>query len=427
MNRENVEDKIRPDAVSEALLLNEKKRARGAGRVFQRQHSKFLWLQYYVNGAQVRISAGTDDPKKAEKILRQKIGEVEAGVHRDTRRITYEGLREALYSDYIVNKRKSLRRDKEGKPHLDKVVRLDGFFSGYRASEIEADLIRKFIREQQGKGLKNGSINRSISALRRMFNLARNDGKIRDIPHFPMVKESRPRQGFFSREQYDALSRALPDRLRLPLAIGYYSGMRLGEVLGLEWSQVDFLAGIIRLRAGETKNDQAREVPIVPQLRVLIEKQYAQRQAGCPYICFRLDRDGHAGKIKGFRKAWYSACVKAGLGAMVPAVDSMDNPVYAPPRGLRGKRKQKMTYEGIIFHDLRRTGARNLVNAGVPEKVAMEIGGWKTRSVFDRYHIVSEQDVVEAGRKLAKFHEEKVGDISGTVGASVKPLQTLQN
>jgi len=149
------------------------------------------------------VSAETTDPKRAARFLRKRIDEVEAGIHKDMRRITYEGLREAYYQDYAVNQRRSLRHDKDRDPHLDKVVRLDDFFAGYRASEIDADLIRKFTPEEQGRGLSNGSINRSISALRRMFNLAREDGELRDIPYFPTVKEARPRQGFFEKEQYE--------------------------------------------------------------------------------------------------------------------------------------------------------------------------------------------------------------------------------
>jgi integrase len=220
------------------------KRARGTGRWFLR--GRVAWIQYSVRGRQVRESTGIEidceaDEKKVEKLLRKNIGDVEAGVYRDTRRVIDESLRQSYYVDYENNERKSVRRGKEGKPLLSAVARLDKFFSGWRASEIGAYLIRKFIRDQQGRGLSNGSISRSLSALRDMFHLAVKDEKLQHVPHFPMLKESAPRQGFFERSQYDALSLAPPGYLRLPLVLGYFTAMRLGEILSLEWSQVDLV------------------------------------------------------------------------------------------------------------------------------------------------------------------------------------------
>ncbi len=409
-------------------MENEKqgKRARGDGHLFQR--GRIWWMAYYDHGRQIRQSCDTENEKKAVKMLRDKLAEVRTGIHRDTRNIRYEDLRDAFYRDYEINGRKSLRRDGEGKPRLDKVVRLDDFFSGWRVSEIDVDSISKFIAGEQKRGLAAGTINRSVSALRRMFNLAKKQGKLRDVPYFPMVKEAPPRQGFFEREDYEKLSAALPNYLRLPLALGYFTGMREGEILGLRWNQIDFLSGIIRLRAGETKNDEGREVPIAPQLLESLKKQYATRQRECEYVCFRVEHNGRAAQIQGFRKAWYSACVKAGLGRMESEQDSATGEmVYADPRSDRKnpKPKAKMTYKGAIFHDLRRSGVRNMVRAGVPEGIAMAISGHKTRSVFERYNIVSPSDVREAGRKLGIFHSQKVEHISNTNEVELEARQVL--
>jgi hypothetical protein len=104
--------------------------------------------------------------------------------------------------------------------------------------------------------------------------------------------------------------------------------------------------------------------------------------------------------VRDFRGAWAAACVAAGLGTIV--CKSCQKPVAGekcPKCKAHGK---GLKYVGQLFHDLRRTSARNLRIAGVSEGVIMEIGGWKTRSVFERYNIKNRTDSVDAIEKLER-------------------------
>jgi integrase len=380
---------------------NEKpKRERGTGYVFERPGSKSLWLQYYVRGERVRISAKTDNWNKAKRELRKRTGQAVAGVHADTSRATYEDLRAEYYLDYQTNKHKSLRFDREGKPHLDKVARLDEYFAGYEAAQITTETVRAYILDQQGKGLSNGSINRSLTALKRMLNLKREANPHFVVPKIKMLEEAAPRSGHLTYEQYIALRDAMPEYLRIPLAIGFFTGMRHGEVTGLRWSQMDLLEDLITLEPGTTKNNAGRTAPICAELRtLLVAHRKAAVKAGCEWVCFRIDKKtGRAVQAKGFRKAWYSSCVRAGLGHWQPVVDDKGQPLFQKPRGPRSKPKQKMEWVGLIFHDLRRSATIELIDAGVPEDTAMKIGGWKTKSMLTRYNIQTTKRVKTAGQ-----------------------------
>lgn len=61
----------------------------------------------------------------------------------------------------------------------------------------------------------------------------------------------------------------------------------------------------------------------------------------------------------------------------------------------------------LLIHDLRRTAARNMIRAGVPEKQVLEIVGWKTRAMLDRYNIIDERDVHSAGERMERYLAER--------------------
>jgi len=102
-----------------------------------------------------------------------------------------------------------------------------------------------------------------------------------------------------------------------------------------------------------------------------------------PFASVVEPKEGKVFDTTNLRKAWQKACVAAGLGTLTEVDEKSD------PR-----------YTGLIIHDLRRSAIKNLMKAGVNEKDAMKISGHKTRTVFDRYHIVDTEDVVDAMRRV---------------------------
>jgi integrase len=106
---------------------------------------------------------------------------------------------------------------------------------------------------------------------------------------------------------------------------------------------------------------------MIGKLAEIIEAQRLLRKDLVPYV---FHRDGE--RIKPFHHFWRKACKEAGVS-------------------------------GKLFHDFRRTAVRNLVRSGVPEKLAMEIAGHKTRAIFDRYNIINEDDIRDGLKKMQKY------------------------
>ena len=165
--------------------------------------------------------------------------------------------------------------------------------------------------------------------------------------------------------------------------------------------QVNLLAGAMRLDPGTTKNDDGREVMMTKQVRVLLE-QCVLGKSPDEYVFTREENT----PVRDFRRTWASVCCAAGLGGMVCPLceQTVTNERQCNACSRKWKRSQ-LRYVGLIFHDLRRTAVRNMVRAGVPERVAMTISGHKTRSVFDRYHIVSHSDIADAARSIEANQE----------------------
>jgi len=215
------------------------------------------------------------------------------------------------------------------------------------------------------------------------MSLAVQRGVLATRPPFPEIGVQNARVGFFELPEFEAVVKQLPDPLKRIALVGYYSGWRKSEILGLTWGRIDLEHGTMRLeptsrKAGtSTKTNEGRTFPFgqVPALVEALQAQKAytevvQRRHGIviPWVWHRDD----GSRICKIDEAWKSACRRAG-------------------------------YPDRLFHDLRRTAARNLLRAGVPEHWAMQLCGHRSPEVFRRYAITSEADLKQAVARLANL------------------------
>ena len=347
------------------------------GSIYKR--GKVYWIQYYRNGKPYRETTKSRKEADAKRLLKKREGEISEGklpgIYFD--RVRFDELAEDYLRDYRINQRKSLVRAERSTGHLNR------YFEGYRVPDITSPKIGAYIESRLEEGAANATINRELSALKRMLNIGarQTPPKVDRVPFIPMLKENNIRKGFFEHAEFVALRDALPDYLKSFVTFAYKTGWRVSEITDLTWNQVDRDNGIVRLEVGETKNDDARTVYLDDELQEVFQVQWENRKNLLPYV-FLNEKD--TDKVKRFDKSWKTACKNAKIG-------------------------------NRMFHDFRRTAVRNMVRSGIPEGVAMKISGHKTRSVFERYNIVNDADLQLAAQKQELYLQTQKDTISSTV------------
>ena len=393
-----------------------RQRSNGEGGLILR--GRIWWCQFYLDGRQIRVSTKTHVKSEALAFLRKQMDSRDKGEVpvTDVKKLRYADLRQSLIDSYVALGNKSLKERADGTESIAGLKALDDFCGfkqesngdgkiivtdrGVSVTQLTTDLARRFVRERKAEtssnvrstktGVGNAAINRSLAALRRMLKLAKREKKIHDVPFIEFLREPSARKGFLALDKFDELIALLPTHLRPLITLLYYDGVRIGEALQIEWSQVNLTARTIRLEEEQTKGDEARTLPL-PSVLVNMLTDIEPTQ-----------RTGRVFDGTNLRKSWITACAAAKLGTLTPVEGRPYDPVYC----------------GLTLHDLRRSAVRNLVNAGVPERVAMKITGHRTRSVFDRYHIVSPDDVTNAMQMVETASLIKHGDNLVTKPAS---------
>jgi integrase len=311
-----------------------------------------------------RESTHTANEKKAEKALATRLAEINQqtfiGPHLERTKI--DELADGFLREYRINQRKSLD-DAEARWKLH----LKPFFGGMRAVDVTSEQLARYVDKRQQQEAANATINRELAALKRMFHLGQQatPPKVIRAPQFPKLAENNVRSGFLEDGQYRRLVEHYPALwFRSLVECGRTYGWRVSELLNMRVKQVDLTQRVIRLEPGTTKNRDGREVIMTEAVHALLSAMIHSKE----HDDYVFTRD-NGKRVRDFRGSWRRACTYVG----VPS---------------------------LLFHDLRRTGARNMRRAGIAEGVIMKIGGWRTRSVFERYAIVDRSDMTDAILKL---------------------------
>jgi integrase len=368
----------------------------GQGALLKLPGCKFWYADYYSGGKRIRVSTRQENKSEARRVLNKLLADRDAGVPEADRSLRYGDLRAGLIQNYKEKGNKSLHVRASGEETVNGLAQLDDFFGfsgtdlGPYIRDLTTETGRQFTRARKANGSGNAVINRSLACLRRMLKLAYEERKIAAVPIIRLLKEPPARTGTVSEERFDELLAALPTHLRPLVCFLYWTGVRGAEAFAIEWDQVDLGEGIIRLREGETKNDEARVIPLASPVLVLL-----------------LEIEPKTGRVfdrTNLRKEWQKACVAVGLGTLTEVEDKPYDPIY----------------RGLNVHDLRRSALTELTRSGVHTFVAMKISGHKDPSVFQRYNIVNTDDIQAAMRLRETFNLGKLEPKRLSVNSSVK-------
>lgn len=299
-------------------------------------------------------------PPAVKRELRKLENSLDAGQSYESK--TLDQMLELVEQDYAVAGYRSIGPLKSRLKHIRE------WFGNLRGRHIQDNDLFEYAAWRQRAGAKNNTIRLEFQTILKALRM----GKVHPLPEPPELKRPGPREGFFDDTMIRCVCRHLPDYLRPAAWFGYYTGWRKSEVTHRQIKDIDFVAGEIRLWT--SKNELARVFPmdVVPGLRELLVETIQANHGDVaivegpisrltPYVFYRKLKSGKVRAPVEIRKAWDTACRKAG-------------------------------YPGMHFHDLRRSAARNLENVGWPRSLIMQWMGHETESMFHYYRIVSAAD-----------------------------------
>jgi integrase len=336
--------------------------------------SIYWYAIYRVRGKRVQVNTRLTDEQEAIKFMLKHKEKADKGgaVAKSQLVFRWENLRDMLVAHYVA-KGKVLWTS-NGVQSFPGRTAFDAAFKGMDVRDIDQDRIAEYIKDARSTGLADPTIKRHIVCLRRAFKLAKNAGKVSEVPYIETPGDSAPAGKPISPADVKRIIAAMPTEYQPLFQFLYYSACRVGAAMVIDWSMINTAKDEIKLPGRIIKNREGMTVPLVGGLEVVAS-----------FLKKSFRTDGPVFVSKNYREVWFEACHAVGVG------------VYD---------KAKRHFEGPRVHDLRVSAIIALIDSGISQDVVMKISGHKTVAVFSRYNILTTERtkaaMIQAAEHAAK-------------------------
>lgn len=317
------------------------------------------YLDITVGERRVRKSAGTRDKRLAEQYhdkVKEELWRVETLGEKPRRTWNEAVVR-------WVNEKSHLAGLKEIRRHFRLV---HPFLDGKRLDEIDRDLIDQVREKRLADVVSNGTLNKTLQAIRGVLRAAKEWGWIDTAPVVKLLPEPKRRVRFLTHEEADKLLANLPEHLEAMARFSLATGLRMSNVTGLEWSQVDLQRRCAWIHHDQAKARKAIPVPLNDDAVAVIRKELGKN--------FRFVFSFEGKQVKRTNgKAWRKALKRAGI-------------------------------DNFRWHDLRHTWASWHVQNGTPLQVLQELGSWSDPEMVQRYAHLGQQHLAEYASRVTKTY-----------------------
>ena len=349
--------------------------------VYRRKDSNYWWIHAVLpNGKRLRQSAGTEVFEDAQALL--------AKLKLDAYRETHLGIKPKRSWQEAVVRYLSIKSSLKSFRDVQRICRmLDPYLGTLMLNEINGDMVWSVVQGELKKGNKPATVNRYLALIRNLLKTARDEWQwIDSMPKIRLMPGEVERDRWITKDEADKLLAVCPPHMSALVRFALATGCRAREITGLEWNRVDLERGTAWLN--QTKNGTPRGVPLNGDAVAVLREEYGKN----PKFCF---------SYRGKPILW-DVCNTAWQNAV-----------------------RKAEIADFRFHDLRHTWASWHRQAGTSCDELKDLGGWKSRTMVDRYAKFATENLRVAAARIERkrggnvIELSRFGHVQKRQGASV--------